>query len=377
MYKVLEIQPAEYNNGGTEQFIEKNIKYIDRNVIEVDFLCCGKVSDKKAYKDYREQFRHTEVLNIGYSIFRPWIILMKLFKYLKSNRYDIVHIHNGFVLYLSISALAAKLSGIKHIVCHLHGTDIVADKNVVKRCIKKVRKKIDLYILGKCATHYFTCSKKAAELSFGNKFLKRHSVEFFPNAIELDQFRYDISKREDIRQQYNIKNQFVIGTVGRLSKEKNQVFLVDIFNELCKKQENCILMIVGDGSIKTQLQDKIKELNLEDRVIFTGSVNNVHEYLQVFDVFVLPSFTEAYPIVMVEAQAAGLPIIVSDVVTKETAITNLVSYVSLNKTAEEWANKILEFYNYNRVISSIPEKYNLKSNNKKLEQFYINIFKNM
>lgn len=372
-YKILEVEPAAYNTGGTEQFIKNNIQYIDKDTFCVDFLCCGNVCNEKSFENFKGNFNQADALNIDYGLLKPIKIIIRLFKYLKQNHYDIVHIHNGFILYHAACALAAKLSGVPHIVCHLHGTDLIQDHNKIKCFIKKLRKKFDLFILRHTATDFYTCSKGAAKLSFGDKFIHKYPVQFFPNAIESKKFLYNQSVREQLRQQYHLTNKFVIGTVGRLSKEKNQTFLIDIFNKIYQKHPDSVLMFVGEGTFKPQLDNKIHELNLEKNVIFTGSVNNVNEYLQAFDVFVLPSLTEAYPIVMVEAQAAGLPTIVSDVITKETAITDLVTYINLNNSAQIWADSILKYRSYERKIPDFPEEYNLSANLHRLESVYLNL----
>ena len=278
---------------------------------------------------------------------------------------------------MTVCALAAKLAGVKHIICHLHGTDLSEASNPLKAFVKSLRKKIDLQILTFCAADFFTCSKKAAELTLGNHFMKRIPAEFFPNAIDVSSFLYDPAERDKIRSQYHLKNQFLMGTVGRLSHEKNQIFLLDIFCEINKKMDNAMLMLVGEGPCRQEIQDRICQLHLEDKVILTGSVGNVNAYLQAFDVFILPSLTEAFPIVMVEAQAAGLPSFVSDIITRETAITDLVHFISLKEPAEIWSDTILScsesFRSKQRSTEFSSDLFDLQKSGKNLENHYLSL----
>ena len=380
MYHVLEVETANFNIGGTEQFIVKNIQHIDRNKFSMGFLCCGLIKDQKGFDSFQNSFDSAEALNINYGILKPWKIFTQLRKHLKNHPCDIIHIHNGFVANLAVCAVAAKLAGVRHIICHLHGTDLAKDSNKLKSIIKTMRKRFNIHLLGSCATDFFTCSKKAAELTFGENFLKKHSVLFFPNAIDVNSFLFNPAERNEIRRQYHLTNQFVIGTVGRLSQEKNQLFLLDIFCKILEKRDDAVMMLVGDGPSKSNIQDRIRQLHLEDKVILTGAVSNVDAYLQAFDVFVLPSFTEAYPIVMVESQAAGLPTFVSDVITKETAITDLVQFVSLNEPAQVWCDAILsdpeQLSPNSRRKEFTQDAFDIQKNGKNLENHYLTILDN-
>ena len=379
MYHVLEVEPAGFNLGGTEQFIVKNIHDLDREKFSVSFLCCGHIYDEKAFERFRESFDSAEALNIDYGILKPWKIFIRLQNYLKTHPCDIIHIHNGFVSNMTVCAMAARLGGVPHIICHLHGTDQSEDPNALKAKIKSIRKALDLKIIGRCATDFFTCSQKAAKLTYGDSFLRKHSVSFFPNAIDVSSFLYDPARRNQIRSQYRLKDSFVVGTVGRLSQEKNQLFLLDIFHEITKKFDNAVLMLVGDGPSKPQLQERIHQLSLEDKVILTGSVSNVGDYLQAFDVFVLPSRTEAFPIVMVESQAAGLPTSVSDVITEETAITDLVRFIGLKESPEVWCDAILSHREQStpelRKKPFSNDEFDIGKNGKNLQNRYLSLLK--
>ena len=377
MHHVLEVEPAGFNLGGTEQFIVKNIHDLDRETFSVSFLCCGHIYDEKAFERFRDSFDSAEALNIDYGLLKPWKIFLRLKNYLKTHPCDIIHIHNGFVSNMTVCAMAARLAGVPHIICHLHGTDQAEDSSVLKARIKAIRKALDLKIIGSCATDFFTCSQKAAQLTYGDSFLKKHGVSFFPNAIDVSSFLYDPARRNQIRSQYQLKDHFVVGTVGRLSQEKNQLFLLDIFREITKELKDAVLMLVGDGPSRLQLQEKARQLGLEDQVIFTGAVSNVEDYLQAFDVFVLPSRTEAFPIVMVESQAAGLPTIVSDVITKETAITDLTQFVDLKESAEVWSHAILSHREQAapelRRRAFPCDDFDIAKNGKNLENRYLSL----
>ena len=203
---------------------------------------------------------------------------------------------------------------------------------------------------------------------FDDRTFERGKVTIINNAIDLDKFKYSEKLRKEKRKELGIKDDtLVIGHIGRFVTQKNHTFLIDIFNELHKENKDSLLMLVGQGPLQYEIKEKVKSLGLENSVLFLGQRDDVNRLYQAMDVFCLPSLYEGLPVVGVEAQANGLLCILSDEMTKETKVLNSTVFLSLNKTASEWANSILnDFKNYkNHDTKDEVSKYGF---NIKLEQ---------
>ena len=169
-----------------------------------------------------------------------------------------------------------------------------------------------------------------------------------PNGLDYSLFEFDEIKREKIRKELGLENKHIIGHVGRFNQQKNHKFLIDIFNEIHKKDNNAHLLLIGKGELENEIRDKIERLELDKFVTIIAPVANINEYYMAMDVFVFPSFFEGMPNVIIEAQATGLPCYVSNTITKEANITGIVKYIELEETSKKWANLILKNRNVNR-----------------------------
>ncbi|HIP37698.1 MAG TPA: glycosyltransferase, partial [Crocinitomix sp.] len=155
---------------------------------------------------------------------------------------------------------------------------------------------------------------------------------------------------------------------------KNHSFIIDIFNEIYKTNPNSVLLLIGNGNLKSQIKQKVKDLNIEHIVRFLGVQKNIPYYLQVMDVFLFPSLFEGLPVTLVEAQASGLKIITSNKVAQESKLTNLVEFMPLEKSAKEWAKTVLQYTYYKREKTSkliIEKDYDIKKNALDLQNFYL------
>jgi glycosyltransferase involved in cell wall biosynthesis len=224
-------------------------------------------------------------------------------------------------------------------------------------------------------TDRFACSQKAGTFLFGKK-----DFAIINNAIEVKKYIFNEETREKIRTKLNLNNKFVIGHVGRLSIEKNHLFLLDVFAQVHNKCIDSVLLLVGEGALKLKIKEKVKALGLEDNVVFLGVCSNVNEIYQAMDVFVLPSLFEGLPTVGIEAQTAGLMCFFSDEVTPEVKVTNFVQFISLKNNASYWSEQILKYSNgYKRYDKSeilIQAGYDIKNTAKQLEDFYLNSLTN-
>lgn len=335
--------------GGVETFIMNYYRNINRSIIQFDFIS---MFNKLCFED--------EMINLGAKIYKvtnvkknPIKYYFQLKKRIKENNYKIVHV-NMLSAANIVPIIAAKKAGAKTIIAHSHNTD------VPKKILKKFLNNINKNIIIKKATNLWACSKKAGNWMFDNK----RQFDIIPNAIEMEKFIYNPVIREEIREKNNIKNELVIGHVGRMCEQKNHDFLIDCFYEVTKKNPNVVLMLIGEGEFEKKLRTKVEQLNISEKVKFIGVVNNVQDYFQAMDLFVLPSKFEGLGIVLIEAQTSGLQCIAADCVPQETNIFNKVHFEKLEKNS--WSEDILKFDNI---------KYNRQIDNKKINSSEYNIIK--
>ncbi len=249
---------------------------------------------------------------------------------------DIVqgHMTSSAVIYLK----AARKKGIKCTIAHARsaGTD-PGLKGLITRFMRLG--------LADCADELFACSAEAAVSVFGNAAYKAGRVKIIPNALELDKFageNVSTAKVEELRENCGLKDAYVVGHVGRFHYAKNHEFLLEVFKEIKKEKKNAKLLLVGGGEREAFIRQTVSELGLNEAVIFTGMQSDTAPYYQLMDVLVFPSRYEGLPGTVVEAQAAGVPCVISDTITKEVAVTGLVKVLSLSEGAKLWADKAVE-----------------------------------
>lgn len=324
--RILNITPGLNLCGGIESYCMNYYRCLDKE-FHVDFLT-HEIKDK----DYKEEIEKNGdkvfVLNkIGLKrIFKNIKEIDEFFK--EHNNYDIVHCHmaNAAIFYFYF----AKKYNIDVRILHSHQNDY-ADKLTHKL------RNIPLVFFGKkMATVNFACSKQAGDFLFNKK-----DYYIINNAIDTYKYKYNSEVRKMYRQKLGIENNIVIGHIGRFQKQKNHEFLIDIFNEICHVKDNYTLLLVGDGEDKNKIENKVNDLGLKNKVLFLGSRNDVEKILQAIDIFVLPSLYEGLGIVNIEAQASGVPTIVSDGIPKEAQVTDLLQYIPLSQNQSFWANKIM------------------------------------
>ena len=179
-------------------------------------------------------------------------------------------------------------------------------------------------------THPCACSEYAARWMYGDKAVDSGKIKVFPNGVDTEKFSYDQGFRNEIRREFNIENNTVIGHIGRFNTQKNHKFLIDIFSEYHKIDKNAYLLCVGGGELMDEIKEYANKCGVADRVIFAGYRNaDVQKFYSAFDIFVLPSLYEGLPVVAVEACAAGLPVLMSEHVTKEALITDRCEVLSV------------------------------------------------
>lgn len=358
---------GRYIGGGVEAVTINYYRNIDKNKVQLDFIC----DEDSTNIPYEEIERMGGKVIIIPSYSKPFKYHKALKRVLKEGNYKIIHSNINTLSVFSL--FAAKCAGVPVRIAHSHSTTNKKEKkkNLMKQILRPFSKVF--------ATDYMCCSELAGRWLFGNKEYDKGNVYLLNNAIDLDKFKYNESLRKKKRKELGIKDDtLVIGHIGRFVAQKNHDFLIDIFNEIHKKNNNSILLLAGQGPLMEDIKNKVKELNLEDSVKFLGQRNDANELYQAFDVFLLPSLYEGLPVVGVEAQAAGLLCYLSDDMTKETKVLDITKFMSLNNTPEEWANNILDdVKKYKRIDTSkemTAKNFNIKEEAKKLEEYYLNLY---
>ena len=366
--RVAEFFGEPLNYGGQESFIINVYTVIDKKKFNFSFITpfeCENVKLKKMIKDNNDELI---VCNNEFdSKLRKKYIITEAKKHL-TNKYDVVHIHSGSVFTLYNAAKIAKKAGIKKVIVHSHATGV---SNIKYRIIKALS---DLFI-DKYADVYFACSKEAGIWKFPKNIINSNRFYVVKNGIETNNFFYNEKVRKMYRNELGIDNKFVIIDVARLAKEKNLLFLIEIFKKIHDVKNNAVLLLVGDGNNKKMLEDKVRELELEKSVVFMGPRNDVSSILQAADVFVSTSFYEGLGISIIEAEASGLAVVCSNNIPDDAIITKLCVKFDLNEDASAWANKILEFEKYERVNTQKEIKkngYDVYDSVKIIEEIYFN-----
>jgi glycosyltransferase involved in cell wall biosynthesis len=188
---------------------------------------------------------------------------------------------------------------------------------------------------------YFACSQKAGEWLFGRNRLATHPLTVLNNAVNVDEFTYDESARTAVRDEIGAGSRLVLGHIGRFNKQKNHSFLLDIFHEVHKKHPDSMLVMAGDGNLRPALEKKVDQLGLSSAVKFLGIRGDIARLMQGMDLFLFPSLFEGLPVVLIEAQAAGLTCVVSDAITREADVTGRITFLPLRQSPGVWADQIL------------------------------------
>lgn len=344
--------------GGLETMLMNYYRALDRSRFQFDFLTHR--IEKHEYDD--------EILSLGGKIYHisrlnPFSVSYKkeLLEFLKKHpEYKIIHVHQDCLS--SVILKRAKQCNIPVRIAHSHSSS--QNKNI-KYIIKLWYKKF----IPKYATQLLACGKEAGDWMFEGQ-----SYQVLNNAIDAKKYKYDLKIREKMRQQLQISGDTkVIGHVGRFSEPKNHSFLIDIFQCIHEENKNTKLLLVGDGELYNQIQEKVKKYGLEEAVIFTGVRADVTDLMQTMDVFLFPSLYEGLPLTLIEAQAAGLPCIISDKVPIECAITNLVQQVSLNSDKKKWASVVLETTCERKemYLEICEAGFDIRKNVRKLQKMYV------
>lgn len=317
-----------FNKGGIDTYIDNIYPFIEKDFEIVNRAPIMEIDGKKWETP---STRHNPIKYI-----RFWK------KFFKENKFDIIYFNTCDIVNIDPLKFAKK-AGIPIRIIHSHSTARQKEFKGFKGLIHRRMEKASRKNLHKYATHLLACSKVAGDWMFDGR-----DYTVINNGINIEKYKYNPNKRQKVLKEYNLEDGKFIGAIGHLERVKNPFRTFEIFKEVCTIAKDVKCFFIGEGSFRKELEKKVKEYGLADRIIFTGSVNNVEEWLSVLDVLVMPSLFEGLPFVLVEAQAAGITCIVSDTVSLEANISGLIHNESLLSSNKKWAQEILKRKNFPR-----------------------------
>lgn len=363
--------------GGAESRIMDLYRQMDREQIQFDFLVHSDAVRRAGDDASRRapQFYDQEIRDMGGRIY-----VLPRFKgynypayrhaaeafFAAHHEFRVVqgHMTSTAGIYLPI----AKKAGVPLTVAHSRAAGVDGGvKGIATRFLRRnLARKADLL---------FACSVPAGEDAFGKEAVRRGLVRIVHNAIDAARFSYDPVRRGEVRERLGMTDNLVLGHVGRFDPLKNHAYLLDVFAALCKIRQDAGLLLLGEGGGMEAAKEKCAALGIADKVRFMGNRKNTEDYYQAMDAFVLPSFYEGLPGVLLEAQAAGLQCFVSDAVTREAQATDLVNYMSLSEPPAKWAQAILAGAGYDRKNTCkqlVENGFDVREQAKRYANFYLN-----
>lgn len=358
--KVLIINTVRFKLNGISAVIKNYYQVIKKKNIQMDFLTIDTPS--KEYVDFfKENCLECYILSKR-NVIKYIFCIIKL---CRENKYDIVHIH-GNSASMAIELIAVALAGIKVRITHSHNT----------ATMHPWMHKILFPIFSNLCTVRLACGKDAGKWLYRNeKFIVLN------NAIETNKYSFIESARNKVRKELGIKNnEILLGHVGNFVEQKNHEFLINIFYEVHRTNEEFKLILVSDGVLMPTIKKKVHLLGLDQSVIFLGKTINVQNYLNAMDLFLLPSLYEGMPLVLIEAQASGLPSLVSNTITKEADLTNTSIYLSIKKIElwvdiikkKKYIGKARSECSKQNIVKIKQKSYDIQQNADKLYQIYMN-----
>ncbi len=292
---------------------------------------------------------------------------------LTENKYDIIHSHMDAsgtdVLRI------AKKCGIGIRVAHSHNTGHLQNAAGLKQKLHRAYIDLQRKRLPRYATHFVGCSDAAGQWLFGKRICEGGNYITFKNAVDLESYALDAEKREKTREALGLADSRVIGHVGRFAHQKNHPFLIDVFKDAYDTDRSLRLVLIGDGPDRAAVEQRVREYQIEDAVLFLGRLESVTELLFAFDLFLMPSYYEGLSVALVEAQATGLHCLVSNTCSPESDITGNVEFLPIDRGIEPWTQSIAEYFARGGERNDPSEQirrcgFDMKTNIKELEGFY-------
>lgn len=330
MIKILHIVSSLKSGGGVQTMLYNYYENMDRNKIHFDFVVHG--DDKGMLEE--------KVEDMGSAVFHvtPKKVSLKrnvsgINEVIKSGSYDAVHCHQNFSNLTSLYLAWRHRVPVR--ISHAHGCkEVIGIREKAQNGFQRLLNK-------SFANYFFSCGLDAGKWLHGKGWSPSERNILMNNAIDVDKFSYNKEVRERYRKKLNIEDKTVLLHVGRFSDEKNHLFIVDIMEQVAKENSNYILLLAGNGATEKLVKKYVDEKELSNSIIFMGVRNDVAELMNAADIFLLPSKNEGFPVTLIEAQSTGVFSLVSEKVTKEIALTDLIEYLPINNI-EPWVKRIVD-----------------------------------
>ena len=353
---------------GVEAVVMNYYRNIDRSKVQYDFFIdedstCTKMKD--------------EIPGLGGRVFmippyqKQFAYQKALYRYFTENHYPLVYSH---INSLSVFPLfAAWRAGIPIRIAHNHST---AGKGEFKRNLMKYSLRPFAKVF---PTHLCACSRFAGEWLFGKRAMNSGRVTIWQNAINTSKYAYNEDIRNEVRKELKLQDKFIVSHAGSFTNQKNHNFLVDVFSEIHKRRNDSFLLLPGNGPLMQSIREKVNRLGLSECVIFAGYINDMERYYNAMDVFIFPSFYEGLGMAAVEAQISGLPVLCSDEVPDEAAICDNIKFLSLSKSAGEWAEEALRLsashVRHDMSTAAREHGFDIKAQAEKMTRWYCELLK--
>ncbi len=323
-----------WGSGGIESFLTGLLLHMDLSGLEIEIVASELRDSVFTEGLERAGIRFRELSGKQRNLLRNGRLFRRM---LAERQYDVLHLNvfHGFSMRF---AAMARRAGVPVRIIHSHGAGLRKSRT---RTLKLLLHRSGRALWSPAATDLWACSRSAAAFLFPQKALKSKRIQWIPNGVDTERFRFRPQDRQESRHELGMDACFVVGFVGRLSSEKNPQFLLPIFAKLSERCENARLLIAGDGELRLRMEEDAKALGLDRKVCFTGATPQVEKLLSAMDVFLFPSLMEGLGIAAVEAQASGLPVVCSDRVPEEAKVTEGFYPLSLEDGPERWAETIL------------------------------------
>lgn len=364
--RVLQVIGA-MDRGGAETLLMNLYRNIDRNLVQFDFL----VNEENAC-DF-----DSEIQGLGGRIFR--IPRYKLFNYysyktackrfFSQHKYPVVHGHIGLPAPIYLNE--ASKSG-AYTIAHSHAQNFpISPSEIVFRvCARPVRHVAD---------YYLACSEQAGVDRFGTEIVEGPSFQILKNGVDTSVLSFDVQKRSEARAELGLdEDMLVLGHIGRLTEVKNHKFLFEVFDSIHQRVPRSVLLLAGRGELEMQLRETARQMGLSDSIVFLGVRDDVPSLLCALDLFIFPSFAEGLPCAVIEAQASGLPVLLSNGVPDAARVLSTTIRLDLSVGADVWADRALQTFdmcksNDRNCAKDIIEKsgFDIRTSAEWLQELYL------
>lgn len=319
---------GKFNSGGKKSLVMEYFRHIDRSKFQFDFICDA---DSVALPA-------DEIQALGGRVFiippyqKIFSNMFAMYKICRKNNYKIMHAYNSTMNIFPM--FVAWLSGIP---VRISESISMAHKGEWKTVLKIILKPMSKWF----ANCYMACGSDCGRWQFGEKTFCAGKVDVFKSVIDTGKNDYDAELRVKTRNSYGWENKVVVGHIARFTEQKNSVRVIEVFAAIAKKENNAIMCLIGDGPLRNAMFKRAEELGISDKIVYLGRREDIQQFYNAMDGFILPSLYEGLPIVGLEAMCSGLPVIFSSEITKELCVPNLSYFVELSQSNSKWANIVL------------------------------------